>query len=103
MRTTFYIFPKTKPHTTSQWPPLSGPMRRIENFLVTFLATCLVSSPIRLALGHERLQNLVEHEIDKRSALAGGGRGADCLVVFLLVRPAAAISAIRFIALPLTL
>ena len=66
-------------------------MRRIENFLVTFLATflatVLVGSPIRLALGHERPQNLVEHEIDKRPALAGGGRGADCLVVFLLMRP----------------
>ena len=71
--------------------------------MAAFLATFLVGSPIRLALGHERPQNLVEHEIDKRPALAGGGRGADCLVVFLLVRPAAAISTIRFIALPLTL
>ena len=42
-------------------------------FLATFLVTFLVGRLIRLTLYLESPQNLVEHEVDERPALAGVG------------------------------
>ena len=45
----------------------------LDSFLVSFLVSFCGGNLVCLALGLERPQNLVEHEVDERPALAGGG------------------------------